>query len=47
MAKLKTIEDRPTPKPVYNWRVYISASVVAFAAVTIGYVCSTFSFIQW
>jgi len=38
MVNLKIIEDRPTPKEVYNWRVYFSASVAAFAAVMIGYV---------
>ncbi|GAA5998706.1 hypothetical protein JCM5350_001442, partial [Sporobolomyces pararoseus] len=30
-------EDRPTPKAVYNWRVYTCAIVAAFAAVMIGY----------
>ena len=38
MVNLKIVEDRPTPKSVYNWRVYFSASVAAFAAVMIGYV---------
>ncbi|KIM36082.1 hypothetical protein M413DRAFT_20637 [Hebeloma cylindrosporum] len=37
MVNFKMIEDRPTPKSVYNWRVYIAASMVSFAAVTIGY----------
>ncbi|GAA5861239.1 hypothetical protein JCM1840_003126 [Sporobolomyces johnsonii] len=31
------VEDRPTPKAVYNWRVYSCAVVAATAAITIGY----------
>ena len=42
MVNLRIIEDRPTPKEVYNWRIYFSASVAAFAAVMIGYVS-----LQW
>ncbi len=38
MVNLRIIEDRPTPREVYNWRIYFSASVAAFAAVMIGYV---------
>lgn len=30
-------EDRPTPKSVYNWRVYACASVASFASCMIGY----------
>ncbi|KAF9477819.1 MFS quinate transporter QutD [Pholiota conissans] len=37
MVNLKIVEDRLTPNEVYNWRVYFSASVAAFAAVMIGY----------
>ena len=37
MGLLSLIEDRPTPKAVYNWRVYFCATVAAFAAVMIGY----------
>ncbi|KAF8533357.1 putative quinate permease [Trichophaea hybrida] len=37
MGLLTKIEDRPTPSQVYNWRVYFSASIAAFAAVMIGY----------
>jgi sugar porter (SP) family MFS transporter len=37
MVKLTIVEDRPTPKEVYNWKVYFSAAVAAFAAVMIGY----------
>jgi hypothetical protein len=25
----KAVEDRPTPKEVYNWRLYFEASVIA------------------
>ena len=42
MVNLKIVEDRPTPKSVYNWRVYFSASVAAFAAVMIGYVSESY-----
>ncbi|BGO96337.1 hypothetical protein NBRC10512_000329 [Rhodotorula toruloides] len=31
------VEDRPTPKAVYNWRVYACAIVAATAAIMIGY----------
>ncbi|GAA5861662.1 hypothetical protein JCM1840_005224 [Sporobolomyces johnsonii] len=31
------VEDRPTPKAVYNWRVYSCAIVAATAAIMIGY----------
>jgi len=37
MHLLHLIEDRPTPKNVYNWRVYFSAAVAASAAMMIGY----------
>lgn len=37
MGLLSLIEDRPTPKAVYSWRVYFCAAVAAFAAVMIGY----------
>ncbi|POR36288.1 Quinate permease [Tolypocladium paradoxum] len=30
-------EDRPTPKAVYNWRVYVCACTASFAACMIGY----------
>jgi hypothetical protein len=29
-------EDRPTPKAIYNWRVYSCAIVAATAAIMIG-----------
>lgn len=37
MGLLTIKEDRPTPKAVYNWRVYASASVASFASCMIGY----------
>lgn len=37
MGLLNLVEDRPTPKAVYNWRVYYSAAVAASAAIMIGY----------
>ncbi|KAK5635582.1 hypothetical protein RRF57_011294 [Xylaria bambusicola] len=37
MGLLTLKEDRPTPKAVYNWRVYCSAAVASFAACMIGY----------
>lgn len=37
MGLLELKEDRPTPKAVYNWRVYLCASVASFAACMIGY----------
>lgn len=37
MTLLTLKEDRPTPKAVYNWRVYTSAAIASFASCTIGY----------
>jgi sugar porter (SP) family MFS transporter len=37
MGLLAKVEDRPTPQCVYNFRVYLSAACVAFAACMIGY----------
>lgn len=37
MGLLTLVEDRPTPKSVYNWRVYFSAAVAGSAAMMIGY----------
>jgi Sugar (and other) transporter len=37
MGILAKVEDRPTPKEVYNWRVYFSAMVAGSAAIMIGY----------
>lgn len=37
MTILALVEDRPTPKCVYNWRVYFTAAVAGSAAIMIGY----------
>lgn len=37
MGLLHLVEDRPTPKSVYNWRVYFTAAVAGSAAIMIGY----------
>jgi len=37
MGILSLVEDRPTPKAVYNWRVYLLAAVASFASCMIGY----------
>lgn len=40
MGLLTKIEDRPTPKAVYNWHVYISAATASLASFMIGYTSS-------
>jgi len=37
MGILQLREDRPTPKAVYNWRVYACAAIASFASCMIGY----------
>ena len=37
MGILELKEDRPTPKAVYNWRVYACAAIASFASCMIGY----------
>ena len=37
MGLLALIEDRPTPRAVYNWRVYACAAIASFASMMIGY----------
>ncbi|KAF2731805.1 general substrate transporter, partial [Polyplosphaeria fusca] len=37
MGILALVEDRPTPKAVYNWRVYTCAAVASWASCMIGY----------
>ncbi|KAF2687183.1 general substrate transporter [Lentithecium fluviatile CBS 122367] len=37
MGILDFVEDRPTPKAVYNWRVYTAAAVASWASCMIGY----------
>lgn len=39
---LQLKEDRPTPKAVYNWRVYTCAAIASFASCTIGYDSGSF-----
>jgi len=29
MGGFRAVEDRPTPKEVYNWRLYTEAAVIA------------------
>ncbi|KAJ5100307.1 hypothetical protein N7456_006359 [Penicillium angulare] len=37
MGILSFVEDRPTPKSVYNWRVYLLAAVASCTSCMIGY----------
>lgn len=37
MGHFTKVEDRPTPKSVYNWRVYGCAALAGSAAIMIGY----------
>ena len=37
MGFFTRVEDRPTPRCVYNWRVWFCAAVASFASVMIGY----------
>ncbi|KAH7375571.1 general substrate transporter [Plectosphaerella cucumerina] len=37
MGGLKAVEDRPTPKEVYNWRLYTEASIIAMGSLLFGY----------
>lgn len=37
MSILTLKEDRPTPKAVYNWRVYLCAITASMASCAIGY----------
>ncbi|KAJ5815701.1 general substrate transporter [Penicillium riverlandense] len=37
MGILALVEDRPTPKAVYNWRVYLLAAIAACGSNMIGY----------
>lgn len=37
MVKLTIVEDRPTPKEVYNWKVYFYSCMACWASVMIGY----------
>ncbi|KAL6863438.1 hypothetical protein ACO1O0_003692 [Amphichorda felina] len=33
----RAVEDRPTPKEVYNWRLYFESSVIAMGSLLFGY----------
>ena len=37
MSILKLVEDRPTPKAVYNWKIYLLAAVASCTSCMIGY----------
>src|SRR3954452_25433525 len=37
MSILKLVEDRPTPRAVYNWKVYLLAAVASCTSCMIGY----------
>lgn len=37
MGILNVVEDRPTPKSVYNWRVYLLAGIASCGSNMIGY----------
>ncbi|KAL4894069.1 putative quinate permease [Aspergillus ambiguus] len=37
MSILSLVEDRPTPKEVYNWRIYLLAAVASCTSCMIGY----------
>lgn len=37
MGGFRAVEDRPTPKEVYNWRLYLEAAVISFGSLLFGY----------
>ncbi|SJX65845.1 probable quinate permease [Sporisorium reilianum f. sp. reilianum] len=37
MGFLSRVEDRPTPKSVYNWRMWVLSFIASFASIMIGY----------
>ncbi|KAK1585876.1 quinate transporter [Colletotrichum navitas] len=37
MGGFKAVEDRPTPKEVYNWKLYIEAAIIATGSFLFGY----------
>lgn len=37
MSILRLVEDRPTPREVYNWKIYVLAAVASFTSCMIGY----------
>lgn len=40
MGGLRAVEDRPTPKEVYNWRLYTEALIIATGSLLRVSVCS-------
>ncbi|KAL5393488.1 hypothetical protein DPSP01_000304 [Paraphaeosphaeria sporulosa] len=37
MGGFRAVEDRPTPKEVYNWRLYTEAAIIATGSMLFGY----------
>ncbi|KAL6822047.1 general substrate transporter [Trichoderma sp. SZMC 28015] len=37
MGGFRAVEDRPTPKEVYNWRLYTEAAIIATGSLLFGY----------
>ncbi|PNY23276.1 quinate permease [Tolypocladium capitatum] len=37
MGGFRAVEDRPTPREVYNWRLYIEAGIIATGSLLFGY----------
>ncbi|KAK7414330.1 hypothetical protein QQX98_006772 [Neonectria punicea] len=37
MGGFRAVEDRPTPKEVYNWRLYAEAGIIATGSLLFGY----------
>ncbi|KAK1841837.1 quinate permease [Colletotrichum chrysophilum] len=37
MGGFRAVEDRPTPKEVYNWRLYIESAIIATGSLLFGY----------
>ncbi|KAM0752839.1 putative hexose transport-related protein [Meredithblackwellia eburnea MCA 4105] len=37
MVNIHKVEDRPTPKEVYGWKIHLNAFIAAFGAICFGY----------
>ncbi|KAH0490196.1 hypothetical protein TgHK011_001676 [Trichoderma gracile] len=37
MGGFRAVEDRPTPKEVYNWRLYLETAIIATGSLLFGY----------
>jgi hypothetical protein len=37
MGGFRAVESKPTPKEVYNWRLYIEAAIIATGSFLFGY----------